>query len=92
VSIGVSAAKLIYHPDPVYPRLAVEAHIQGTVLLEAVIGKDGTIRELKAVSGHPLLAPAALEAVQHWRYQPTLLNNEPVEVLTEISVRFTLTE
>jgi len=92
MSRGVIEAKLIYHPDPVYPRLAVEAHIQGTVLLEAVIGKDGTVRELKAMSGHPFLARAALEAVQRWRYQPTLLNNQPVEVLTEISVRFTLAE
>lgn len=89
---NVILAKLVYHPEPEYPPLARMARIQGTVLLEAVIGKDGTIQELKLLSGPALLAPAALEAVQHWRYQPTLLNNEPVEVLTEISVRFMLAE
>jgi protein TonB len=88
----VIEAKLIYHPDPVYPPLARMARIQGTVLLVAIIGKDGTIQELKVLGGHPLLARAAVDAVQHWRYQPTLLNGEPVEVLTEISVRFTLAD
>jgi protein TonB len=89
---NVILAKLVYHPEPQYPPVARMARIQGTVLLEAVIGKDGTIQELKLLSGPALLAPAALEAVARWRYQPTLLNNEPVEVLTEISVRFTLAE
>jgi len=88
----VIAARLIYQPKPEYPPLAKMARIQGTVLLEAIIGRDGTIRELKVLSGHPLLAKAALEAVQRWRYQPTLLNGEPVEVLTEISVSFALAE
>jgi len=89
---NVILAKLVYHPEPEYPPLARMARIEGTVLLEAVIGKDGAIQELKVLSGPALLAGAALEAVQHWHYQPTLLNNEPVEVLTEISVRFKLTE
>ncbi len=92
VSFGVSAAKLIYHPDPEYPPLARMARIQGTVLLEAIIGKDGTIQNLKVISGHPLLTRAAMEAVERWRYQPTLLNNEPVDVLTEIMVNFKLSE
>ncbi len=62
------------------------AHVQGTVVLQAIIGQDGTIRNLKALSGHPLLNQAVLDAVKTWRYQPTLLNSEPVEVLTEIDV------
>jgi protein TonB len=88
----VIAAKLVYHLNPEYPPLAKMARIQGTVLLEAIIGKDGTVQELKVLNGHPLLARAALDAVQSWRYQPTLLNGEPVEVLTEITVRFTLSD
>jgi len=89
---NVILAKLVYHPDPEYPTLARIAHVQGTVVLEAIIGKDGTIQELKVLSGPALLVQAAREAVERWRYQPTLLNNQPVEVLTEISVRFTLAE
>jgi periplasmic protein TonB len=88
----VESAKLIFQPKPEYPPLAKMARIQGTVRLEAVISKDGTIQDLKTVSGHPLLVKAALDAVQRWRYQPTLLNGEPVEVVTEIDVNFTLAE
>lgn len=62
------------------------------VRLQAMIGKDGTVQDLKALSGHPWLVGAAIAAVQHWRYQPTLLNGEPVEVLTEIDVTFRLAE
>ncbi|MBI1940733.1 MAG: energy transducer TonB, partial [Acidobacteria bacterium] len=83
-------AKLIYNPAPEYPPLAKMARIQGTVRLEAVIGVDGRIQNLKAISGHPLLVNAALEAVSRWRYQPTLLNGEPVEVLTEVDAIFHL--
>ncbi len=88
----VEAAKAIFAPKPEYPPLAKMARIQGTVRLEAVISRDGTIQDLKVMSGHPLLVKAALEAVQRWRYQPTLLNGEPVEVVTEIDVNFTLSE
>jgi protein TonB len=88
----VEGAKLIYQPKPEYPPLAKMARIQGTVRLEAIISKDGTIQDLKVVSGHPLLVKSALEAVQRWRYQPTLLNGEPVEVVTEVDVNFTLAE
>ncbi len=88
----VESAKLIFQPKPEYPPLAKMARIQGTVRLEAVISKDGTIQDLKTVSGHPLLVKSALDAVQRWRYQPTLLNGEPVEVVTEIDVNFTLAE
>jgi len=86
----VEAAKLIFKPTPEYPPLAKMARIQGTVRLEAVIAKDGTIQDLKVLSGHPLLVKSALDAVKQWRYQPTLLNGEPVEVVTEIDVNFTL--
>jgi periplasmic protein TonB len=88
----VEAAKLLVHPNPEYPPLAKMARIQGTVKLEAVISKDGTIQDLKAVSGHPLLVKAAMDAVSRWRYQPTLLNGDPVEVVTEVDVNFTLSE
>jgi periplasmic protein TonB len=88
----VEQAKWIFHPNPEYPPLAKMARIQGSVRLEAVISKDGTIQDLKVLSGHPLLVKAALDAVARWRYQPTLLNGEPVEVVTEIDVNFTLSE
>lgn len=86
----VEAANLIYGPKPVYPQLAKLARIQGTVRLEALIAADGTIKDLKVVSGHPLLVKAALGAVERWRYRPTLLNGQPVEVETEIDVNFAL--
>jgi protein TonB len=86
----VEQAKLIFKPSPEYPPLAKMARIQGTVRLEAIIAKDGPIQDLKVLSGHPLLVKSALDAVKQWRYQPTLLNGEPVEVITEIDVNFTL--
>ena len=86
----VAAAKLIYGPSPAYPRMAVVTHSQGIVKLEAVIATDGSIRNLRVVSGPPLLVNAAVEAVRQWRYHPTLLNGVAVEVLTEIDVNFTL--
>ena len=89
---NVQSAKLIRGPKPVYPPLAKQARIQGTVRLNAIIGKDGTIQNLTAASGHPLLVPAAMDAVKQWLYQPTLLNGEPVEVVTVIDVNFTLSQ
>ncbi|TAM81715.1 MAG: energy transducer TonB [Acidobacteria bacterium] len=86
----VEAANLIYGPKPEYPQLAKTARIQGTVRLEALIATDGTIKDLKVLSGHPLLVKAALEAVERWRYRPTLLNGQPVEVETEIDVNFAM--
>ena len=88
----VSAARLIYRPKPEYPEIAKMARIEGSVELEAIIGKDGTIEELKVLRGHPSFVKTALEAVRQWRYQPTLLNGEPVEVVTEITVNFKLAE
>ena len=90
VSQGVSQGLLIHQVKPSYPPLARQARIQGTVVLQAVIGKDGSIQGLKVVSGHPMLAPAALEAVKQWKYKPYFLNGEPVEVDTTINVNFTL--
>jgi protein TonB len=87
---NVQQAKLISQPKPVYPALAKQARIQGTVRLNAIIGKDGLIANLQVASGHPLLVPAALEAVRQWQYGPTLLNGETVEVVTQIDVIFTL--
>jgi protein TonB len=86
----VQQARLISRPNPLYPPLARQARISGTVRLQAIIAKDGTIQELQVLSGHPLLVQAALDAVKQWRYQPTLLNSEPVEVVTTIDVVFTL--
>lgn len=85
-------AKLIFSPKPEYPALAKMARIQGTVRLEAVISEDGLIEQLRLISGHPLLAQAAMDAVKLWRYEPTLLNGKPVVVLTEIDVIFELGE
>lgn len=90
VSNGVQAAKLIVGPKPAYPPLARTARAQGTVRIQAIIQRDGTIGHLQVLSGPPLLVNAAIEAVQKWRYQPTLLNGEPVEVITEIEVNFAL--
>jgi len=86
----VQSARLVNQARPVYPPLARQARVQGTVRLEAVINKDGVIEELKVISGHPLLVQAALTAVQQWQYQPTLLNGVAVEVITTIDVNFTL--
>jgi protein TonB len=88
----VIAAKAVYQPTPAYPALARMTHTQGTVVLQAIIGRDGTVQDLKVLSGPALLIRAALEAVKTWRYQPTLLNGEPIDVLTEISVNFRLAE
>jgi len=90
ISEGVMAAMLVNHVDPQYPPIARAAHISGVVHLHAIIGKDGTVRELQIVDGNPLLAQAAKAAVQNWRYRPTRLNGEPVEVETYITVNFVL--
>ena len=90
VSQGVSQGLLIHKVQPSYPPLARQARIQGTVVLQALIGKDGAIQNLHVVSGHPMLTGAALDAVKQWRYKPYYLNGEPVEVETTINVNFTL--
>ena len=87
---AVQAARIIHKVAPAYPPLARQARIEGVVKLEAVIAEDGAIDQLQTLSGHPLLVPAALQAVRQWRYRPTLLNNRPVRVVTQVEVRFQL--
>src|SRR6202041_3332474 len=86
VSQGVVSGLKVRDVKPNYPPLARQARIQGTVVLHAVISKDGSIEGLTLVSGHPMLAPAAIDAVKQWKYKPYLLNGEPVEVDTEVQV------
>jgi len=90
ISQGVTRGLLIHRMEPTYPPLARAARMQGDVVLSAVIDTNGQIQNLQLVSGHPMLVPAALEAVKQWRYKPYLLNGTPVEVETTITVIFTL--
>jgi periplasmic protein TonB len=94
ITVGgqVEESKKIFAPQPEYPQIAKMARVQGLVRLAAVISKDGTIQDLHLISGPPLLVKSAMDAVSRWRYQPTLLNGEPVDVDTEIDVNFTLQE
>ncbi len=86
----VEQAKLTHEVMPVYPVVAREAHVQGTVRLGAIIAPNGTVEQLSVISGHPLLIPSAMNAVKQWTYKPTLLNGKPIEVQTEIDVTFRL--
>jgi len=92
--VGQNAAQinLINKTPPAYPALAKAARVQGTVNFEVTIGKDGHVENLKLLSGPPLLVQAAMEAVRQWVYKPTLLNGEPMNVLTTVEVNFTLSE
>jgi TonB family protein len=91
VSSGVSAGLLMTKVNPVYPKDARRARIQGSVIMQAIIDKEGNVATLELVSGHPALVDAAMEAVRKWKYQPYLLNGQPVEVQTQMQVNFTLT-
>jgi TonB family protein len=88
VSQGVMQALLVKKVDPRYPELAQRGRIQGQVVLKAVIDTNGDVKDLSLVSGHPLLAPAAFDAIKRWKYRPYLLNGQPVEVETQITVSF----
>lgn len=91
VSQGVTAGLVVHKVQPVYPQMAKIARVQGNVVLAAIIGKDGTIQNLHVVStASPLLNQSAIDAVRQWRYKPYILNGEPVEVDTTITVTFTL--
>jgi protein TonB len=90
ISQGVTKGLLIHKEEPVYPTLARAARVQGDVVLSAVIDVNGQIQNLQLVSGHPMLVPAAIAAVKQWRYKPYLLNGQPVEVETTITVIFSL--
>ena len=92
VPAQVAEANLIHDVAPQYPPEAGRERIEGTVVLMAVIGKDGTVRDVQLESGLPLLAQAAIEAVKQWRYKPYLLNGEPVEVDSHITINFTLSQ
>jgi protein TonB len=87
----MSEGDLVHKMLPTYPPLARAARLQGQVVLQAVISKQGAIENLRVLSGHPMLVPAAIEAVRQWRYRPYILNSEPVEVETQITVNFSLT-
>jgi len=88
VSAGVTNGRLIYRVEPTYPPVAQQAHIQGAVVLAALIDRGGNIQSLQVVSGHPLLVRAAIDAVKQWRYQPLLVNGQPIEVETTVTVNF----
>jgi TonB family protein len=90
VGAAVVEQKLIRKVDPVYPPLALQARISGVVKFSVIISKEGSIANVMVLSGHPLLVPAALDAVKQWVYQPTLLNGAPVELATEVDVNFDL--
>jgi len=84
----VVQGELIYKLDPEYPQVARLARVQGAVVLHAIIGTDGTVQQLQVVRGSPLLAGPALNAVKNWRYRPHVVDGEPVEVETTITVNF----
>jgi periplasmic protein TonB len=84
----LSEAQLLKRVEPIYPHIAAVTGIQGQVKLHAIIARDGSIQSLNAISGHPLLVRAAMEAVEQWRYRPYVLNGEKVEVETFITVNF----
>jgi TonB family protein len=90
VGAAVQQSNLLHQVDPVYPPLARQARIQGVVRFNVVIAQDGHIGNITLINGHPLLVPAAQEAVKQWTYRPTLLNDDPVEVATVIDVNFML--
>jgi protein TonB len=90
VSQGVTEGMVLRRVQPNYPPLARQARIQGDVVLQAEISKEGAIENLRVISGHPMLAPAAIDAVKQWRYKPYFLNGEPVAVETQITVKFSL--
>jgi len=90
VGTNVTSSNLISQVPPVYPALAKQAGIQGAVVLEVEITKEGSVDNVRVLSGHPLLTQPALDSVKQWRYKPTLLNNEPVPVVTTVTVNFSL--
>lgn len=92
VSESVMRSLVVKKVDPVYPPLARQARIQGSVILQVKINKSGDVENVQLFSGHPMLAPAAIDALRQWKYKPYLLNGEPVEVETRVTVNFTLPE
>jgi protein TonB len=92
ISQGVSQGHLIKKVQPEYPKKARKEHVQGSVLMQAVIGTTGDITDLRVISGDELLVPSAINAVKQWKYKPFLLQGQPVEVETQITVNYTLSQ
>ena len=92
VSRNVMQSLLVKKVQPGYPPEAKEEHIQGVVLLQVILDKEGSVANIQLISGHPSLAPAAIEAVKQWKYRPYLLNGAPIDVETQVAVNFTLSE
>jgi protein TonB len=90
VSGSEQAGRIVKMVKPVYPPDAKEAGVQGVVKLRATISKEGKVTDVQSISGHQLLTPAAMDAVRQWEYRPTMKNNEPVAVITDIDVNFAL--
>lgn len=90
VDSGTMAGAVLTHVHPIYPEAAKKAKIQGPVVLHAVVGKDGSVQNLTVVSGPPELQPSTLDAVRQWTYKPFLLNGDPVEVETTVTVTYSL--
>jgi protein TonB len=90
ISGGVIAGTILEKTQPIYPPIAKAAHVQGSVVLHAIIGKNGSIQDLKVISGPAMLQSAALDAVKQWRYKPYILNGDPTEVDTTVTVNFNL--
>jgi TonB family protein len=88
ISQGVSQGLLIKRVNPIYPKMALSTHLEGAVLIDATINKDGNVTNTKVVSGTPVLAQAALDAVRQWRYKPYYLDGTPVDIQTQITVNF----
>ena len=89
---NIQQAKLVSQTPPIYPPLARQARISGVVRLSVIIAADGTVRNIQVLNGHPLLVPAAIDAVRKWVYEKTLLNGQPVEVVTPVSVTFNVSD
>jgi TonB family protein len=90
ISEGVTPASIIRRVAPVYPPLAVSRRLEGSVTLLASVAADGTVGEIKVLRGEPIFATAAIEAVRHWRYTPTMLDGKPDSANREITIRFKL--
>lgn len=87
---NVQSSKLVTRVEPVYPELAKRARVQGIVLIQVTVDETGNVADLNVIRGHPLLNDAATQAVSQWKYSPTLLNGEPVQVIATVTVNFIL--
>jgi TonB family protein len=89
---GVAEKFIVKKVPPKYPDEARAEHVQGTVLLRTEIGTDGNVESVELISGHPLLAPAAIDAVKQWKFKPFLLNRQPIAIETQMLISFTLSQ